>query len=406
MFRLFLTVLLVVANYQITCKTIKPDDGRSVTVVAHRGASGYLPEHTLESKALAFFMQSDYLEQDLVLSKDNVPIVLHDIYLDGVTNVATEHPTRGRKVGNITKYYAIDFTYDEIKRLKATERFKEAGAQGQMAAVYPSRFPLWQSSFQLNSFEEEIQLVMGMYKSFKSVYDKNDNQIDIAKIKMPGLYTELKRPDFHKSENRTNFAEIVLAVLAKYNLSSDHNDSERPKIIIQCFDPVELKRIRTELKSNLTLVQLLEATSEPNLEGLPTIDYSQWNSLEGLTKIKEFADGIGPEKDQLISIGADKSIKASNLTENAKKLGLFIHPYTFRIDSLPSYVSSYAELLDLFLNKIRVDGLFTDFPDLTSRFVETKLKSSATSRLNVAQSSLWGLVLALVTSRLLNNPFV
>lgn len=396
---LLFAVLFLAANYQITCKTIKPDDGRSVVVVAHRGASGYLPEHTLEAKALAFFMQSDYLEQDLVLSKDDVPIVLHDIYLDDVTDVATKFDaTRGRKVGNVTKYYAIDFTFEEIKTLKATERFKTPN----QTQVYPSRFPLWESSFQLNSFEEEIQLIMGMYKSFKSVYDKNDNQIDIRKVKMPGLYVELKRPEFHKQKKKTNFSEIVLNVLAKYKLSSEHDDSERPKVIIQCFDPIELKRIRTELKSNLTLVQLLEAKSEPNLEGLPTIDYNEWNSLEGLTKIKEFANGIGPEKDQVIVVGQDKSIKPSNLTENAKKLGLFIHPYTFRIDSLPTYVSSYSELLDLFLNKIRVDGLFTDFPDLTSRFVETKLKSNAP---RLVKSSLGVLILAMMTSGLLRLNF-
>jgi glycerophosphoryl diester phosphodiesterase len=79
-------------------------------------------------------------------------------------------------------------------------------------------------------------------------------------------------------------------------------------------------------------------------------------------------DGIGPEKDQLI-INTSLPIEASDLYKNAKEFGLFIHAYTFRIDSLPKYVSSYNELLDIFVNKLKLDGLFTDFPDLTRNYI-------------------------------------
>lgn len=89
-------------------------------VIAHRSASGYLPEHTLPAKALAYAQGADYLEQDLVMTKDNELVVLHDHYLDRVTDVADRYPDRARKDG---RYYAIDFTLEEIKGLKFTEGF-------------------------------------------------------------------------------------------------------------------------------------------------------------------------------------------------------------------------------------------------------------------------------------------
>lgn len=89
-------------------------------VIAHRGASGYLPEHSLPAKAMAYAQGADYLEQDLVMTKDNELVVLHDHYLDRVTDVADRFPDRARKDG---RYYAIDFTLPEIKSLKFTEGF-------------------------------------------------------------------------------------------------------------------------------------------------------------------------------------------------------------------------------------------------------------------------------------------
>lgn len=105
-------------------------------VIAHRGASGYLPEHTLEAKTLAYAMKPDYIEQDVVMTKDDQLVVLHDHYLDRVTDVAERFPNRARADG---RYYAIDFTLAEIKTLRVTEGF-DIDAQGNEVAYFPDRF--------------------------------------------------------------------------------------------------------------------------------------------------------------------------------------------------------------------------------------------------------------------------
>src|SRR4051812_7315360 len=127
-------------------------------VIAHRGASGYLPEHTLAAKAYAHALGADFLEQDIVLTKDNVPIVLHDIWLDTVTDVAARFPERKRTDG---RYYAIDFTLAEVKQLRVTERVDPKKG----VPVFGKRFPAGKSSFQISSLEEELQLIQGLNRS-------------------------------------------------------------------------------------------------------------------------------------------------------------------------------------------------------------------------------------------------
>ena len=129
-------------------------------IIAHRGASGYLPEHTLESKALAFAQHADYLEQDLAMTKDGRLVVIHDHFLDGLTDVAKKFPNRHRKDG---RYYVIDFTLKEIQSLNMTENFETK--DGKQVAVYPGRFPLWKSHFKIHTFEDELEFIQGLEKS-------------------------------------------------------------------------------------------------------------------------------------------------------------------------------------------------------------------------------------------------
>ena len=121
-----------------------------VSIIAHRGASGYLPEHTLPAKALAYAMQSDFLEQDVVATRDDQLVVLHDIHLDRVTDVAQRYPARARDDG---RYYARDFDLDELRRLRVTERTDASGR-----AVYPKRFPAGTGRFHIHTLAEELEL--------------------------------------------------------------------------------------------------------------------------------------------------------------------------------------------------------------------------------------------------------
>jgi glycerophosphoryl diester phosphodiesterase len=325
------------------------DARKRTEVIAHRGASGYLPEHTLEAKVAAYFMEADYLEQDVVLTKDFRPLVLHDIHLDEVTDVAVKFPGRNR---SDSRYYAVDFTLAEIKTLDASERFDYNNTSKQ---IFPNRFPARKSSFQLNSLEEEIELVQGLEGSLTRLH--NVYYGDARKVLRTGLHVEIKQPEFHQREGKGNVSEIVLAVLKKYNYVNKPD-----RAIIQCFDPKELKRIKEELKSNLRLVQLLYQDQES--------DGVKWTSAVGLKKIAEFADGIGPEKDMLIDYDPKTdSVTPSQMYKDAKSLKLFFHPYTFRVDLLPKYASTYQKLLKIFVDDLEVDGMFSDFPDVTLDYI-------------------------------------
>ncbi len=285
-------------------------------IIAHRGASGYLPEHTLPAKAMAYAMQADYLEQDVVLSKDDVPIVIHDIHLDAVTNVAEIFPERKRKDG---RYYVIDFTFEELKTLNVTERFDVESGE----VVFPKRFPKRKSRFGLHSLQEEIELIQGLNKS-------TGNDI--------GIYPEIKEPAFHKKEGK-DISAIVLKVLSEYGYKTKSDNC-----ILQCFDASELRGIREELKSELFLVQLIEFENE----------------IQSIPKFAEYADGLGP----WINLLTD-----GRLMPLAKEHNLKVHAYTLRKDDVQNG-KSFSEILKEVLFKHNVDGVFTDHPDVVIQFLK------------------------------------
>lgn len=293
-------------------------------VIAHRGASGYLPEHTLEAKVMAYEMNADFIEQDLVLSKDNVPIVIHDIYLDDVTNVASVFPDRSRKDG---RFYVVDFMLAELKVLQVTERFNpKTGKQ-----IYPERFPKNKGTFSLHTFQEEIELI----QSLNTVTGKNI-----------GIYPEIKAPNFHKNEGK-DISTIVLNILTNYGYTS-----KKDNCILQCFNAKELERIRKELQSDLFLVQLIDSEQE----------------TKQLEDFARYADGIGPWYKQIVK-KENGQYKFSNLVAKAHNLGLVVHPYTLRADALDNF-SSFDEMLGVLLFDAKIDGAFTDFPDKMIRFLE------------------------------------
>ena len=299
-------------------------DASDKIVIAHRGASGYVPEHTMESKAMAHAMNADYIEQDLVLSKDDVPIVIHDIYLGDVTNVASLYPDMSRKDG---RFYVIDFTFAQLMTLSVNERINYKTKK----AVFPNRFPLKESSFKLHSLQQEIEVIQGLNKSTG---------------KNIGIYPEIKNPSFHREQGK-DISKIVLQILSDYGYK-EKSDA----CILQCFDAKELQRIREDLNCQLFLTQLLEFP-----EG-----------AENFEKYASYADAIGPSIEQLLLAGMGKS-DGNKLVDKAHELKLKVHAYTFRQDEHPNF-DDFEALLQFGFYDINLDGGFTDFPDTVLRFLD------------------------------------
>lgn len=304
----------------------------SPIAIAHRGASGYLPEHTLAAKALAHGMGAHYLEQDIVLTHDDVPVVLHDIHLDTTTDVARRFPDRKRADG---RYYALDFSLAEIKQLDVSERFNAKTGK----AVYPKRFPLDQSTFRVSTLEEELQLIQGLNASTGRV---------------AGIYPEIKQPKWHRDQGH-DISKIVLPVLQRYGYAT-----KADPCFLQCFELAEVQRLRTELGWKGKLIMLLGGKT-----GDDGTDYAALRTQQGLKDLAQVADGIGPAIHQVL----DTAGTPTSLVADAHAVGLKVHPYTLRADELPTFASTPDEVHQALFDSAKVDGLFSDFPDLTVRWL-------------------------------------
>lgn len=311
----------------------------SPIVIAHRGASGYLPEHTLPAKALAHAMGADFLEQDVVLSRDGVPFVLHDIHLDRTTNVASVFPDRARGDG---RWYAIDFDAAEIRKLRASERRDAAGNP-----VFPDRFPAGAGLSPVPTLAEELAFVSGLNRSRGTG---------------TGIYVEMKNSAFHAREGQ----DLPAAVLA--TLQATGWAERRQQVFLQSFEPEVLKRLKNDLKTELPLIQLI-ADNAWGEASAP--DYDAMRSDEGLDAVARYADGIGPWIMQLYEGRQENGAPIlSDLVNRAHTRGLLVHPYTFRADELPPGIDSFSQLHELLIGELHIDGLFTDFPDLTRRIIQ------------------------------------
>lgn len=303
--------LLGVATLMRTTVAEQPLEQTPI-IIAHRGASGFLPEHTLAAYAMAYGQGADYIEPDLVRTRDGAFICRHDIHLDDTTDVAVRFPDRKRPDG---RWYAIDFTLEEIRQLRAVERL-------------PNRFPRETVIFTVPTFEEVVQLVRGLNRSTG---------------RRVGVYPELKEPAFHRTEGQPMEADF-LALAAK--LGAGEPDCP---MYVQCFDPDTVRRLHGELQCRYPLVQLI--ADHPLMRGLLT--------PEGLKTVAEAAQAIGPDK-KLIE-------KDPELVSRAHALGLKVHPYTFRDDDVGEGYSDITAELEKFFRVYGVDGLFTDFSGTTFR---------------------------------------
>jgi glycerophosphoryl diester phosphodiesterase len=347
--------------------------GQQPIIIGHRGASGYLPEHTLESYRRAIELGADFIEPDLVSTKDGVLIARHEPLLDGTTNVASIAKFASKKTTKIldgiptTGFYASDFTLKEIKELRAI----------QPNSARPQQY---NGLYEIPTFEEVLDLV---------------ERWGWATRRVVGIYPETKHPTFHFALGLP-LEDKLLEALSKHRLNS-----KNAAVFIQSFETANLQYLST--KTQVRLVQLIDA-DDVALDGSLTYaapydkpyNYAVTGDPRGfadlvkpanLADIAKYADGIGPWKRYIVSLrGADanKDGKAddvngdgsvndadkitttpSALIANAHAAGLFVHAYTFRNEK-GTLASNYKgdpknEFIQYFL--LGVDGVFTDFSD-------------------------------------------
>lgn len=317
-------------------------------VLGHRGACGYRPEHTLASYQLAIYMGADYIEPDLVSTKDGVLIARHENEISETTDVAVKFPDRkttktidGKA---ITGWFTEDFTLKEIKTLRAKERlaFRDQSFNGQ---------------FEIPTFKEVIELAQSQGKKLKRTI---------------GLYPETKHP--------TYFQSIKLSLeepLAK-ELKAAGLNKKSSAVFIQSFELGNLKKLKTLTKNKLVfLIDDPEVVPADFLASGDKRTYLQLMTPEGLKEIKKTADGIGPYKRYILPTEKEAKLSPTPLVKMAHAVGLLVHPYTFRSEEqylLKEYKNDpQAEYLEFFA--LGVDGLFTDFPDQAVRARDTYLKS-------------------------------
>lgn len=295
-------------------------------VIAHRGASGYLPEHSIEAKMLAYGLGADYLEQDVIATRDGELVVLHDLYLDDVSDVRDRYPERARADG---RCYVIDFELAELETLS----FGERRGPDHGTLLYPGRFSVPEVRFGIVSLRRELSLI---------------GELNRETGRNVGIYPEIKDPQWHR-EQGFDLAAALLTTLREFGYERAEHAA-----FVQCFDPAELERVRTDLGSELRLVQLVD---DGELQ-------ASMLSREGLARIAQYADAVAPHCLSLIDLSAGR-VRAADAVARIARVELQLHPYTFRRDALPEGLNfDFESLLAFFFLEIRVHGVFTDHPDL------------------------------------------
>ena len=310
-------------------------------IIAHRGASSYLPEHTLPGVSLAYGLGADFIEADLVLTKDGQLVVLHDIFLEYTSNVASLFPARKRSDGH---WYAIDFTLNEIKEMHVYERKNSQNINEQK---YKQRFSNIGKIFKVPTFDEFIMLVDGLNKTLK---------------KNVGIYPEIKRPKFHEFEGY-DITDLFMKKIFEYQ-----NKKMLPQTFIQCFEPETLKKIYYEYRPSIPLIQLIDENNWQTL-GLDK------NMVKALQEIKSYSVGIGPSLNNILFKDHDQMIKKTLLAQFAQSEKLLLHPWTARKDDLPTWAVSFDDLIEKLVKNSQIDGIFTDFTDLTKSLIEAYTSS-------------------------------
>jgi len=293
-------------------------------VIGHRGASGHRPEHTLASYRLAAEMGADFVEPDLVSTKDGVLIARHENEIGGTTDVAARFPDRKATKTidgqSMTGWFTEDFTLAEIKTLRAKERLAFRSHE-------------YDGKFDVPTFDEVIALARQLGRELRRPI---------------GVYPETKHPSYFRGIGLP-LEERLLASLDK----AGWNRKESP-VFIQSFEVGNLRELRK--KTAVRIVQLVTSAA--------AVDAA------GLKEIAGYADGIGPEKRLVVPVNPDGSLlPPTDLVARAHAAGLLVHAWTLRADKqfLPAGYNGRPEAEFEQFRALGVDGVFTDFPDIGAR---------------------------------------
>ncbi|MCE6001906.1 glycerophosphodiester phosphodiesterase [Acinetobacter pittii] len=331
-----------------------------ILVVGHRGASALRPEHTLASYQKAIDDGADFIEPDLVSTKDSVLVTRHENEIGGTTNVSTLSQFADRKTTknidgkDLTGWFTEDFTLSELQQLKARERIPEFRPAN---TAYNDLYPV-------PTLEQVIELAEANYKKTGKII---------------GLYIETKHPTYFKKQ-KLAMEDTLLKTLAKYEYTRDI-----APVYLQSFEVSNLKYLKDQLDlhktiKNAQIIQLYDAkTSQPAdfVESGETKTYAYLATAQGLKDVAKYANGVGPSKGYILNFNDNGSVQTTSFITDAHTAGLKVHPYTFRPENnyLPTHLkcsqdkpaercpSGALKEFEAYF-KAGVDGVFTDDPAL------------------------------------------
>jgi glycerophosphoryl diester phosphodiesterase len=323
-------------------------------VIAHRGASGYAPEHTLAAYFIAIGQGADYIEPDLVMTRDGVLVARHENEIGGTTDVAAHAEFADRRTTKVidgvrvTGWFTEDFLLEELKSLRARERIPE---------LRPANARL-DGTLEIPTLEEILALARGV---------EEQRRVRARELGLPapapiGVYPETKHPS-HFAAIGLAMEERLVAALERYGYRGPDG-----RAFLQSFETANLQLLQQ--LTRLPLVQLIEASGAPYdcVAGGEARTYADLLTPRGLEEIAAYAACIGPAKSLVIARDAEGRLtRPTALVAQAHAAGLQVHPWTFRAESafLPAGVDLGAELRAFLAAGI--DGFFTDQPDVGVR---------------------------------------